>query len=116
MDILSAASHEQVVDMLHAIEDKLYETGVLVSATGDSEADATIAFREVRIQGKVVVALVVDVATGLPVRPTRSHWTPFRNYVLEKYATLQQALPTAIREGLLDCPGPLLRVNGRRLR
>lgn len=114
-DVLRAASDDRVVGVLRAIEDKLYESGVLASATGDREADVTIAFRQLSTQGKAIFALVVDVATSQPVRRTRSHWLPLQNYVLEKYASLQHGLPNAIRERLLDCPGPLLRLNGRRI-
>jgi hypothetical protein len=115
IDALRAASDEQVIDLLRAIEDKVYETGLLVSATGNPEADVTIAFRQVIISGKTIVALVVQVTTDQPFESAGSRWDPLRHFVVEKYASLQCALPTRIRECLLDCPGPLVFVNGTRV-
>lgn len=114
-DVLRTASDERVTDLLRAIEDKLYETGLLTSTTRNPEADVTIAFREVIVRGKAVVALVVDIATDQPFDARGLHWDPLRHYVLQKYAALQCALPEALRECLLNCPGPLLIVNGTRI-
>lgn len=115
IDALRAASDEQVIDLLRAIEDKVYETGLLVSATGNPEADVTIAFRQVIISEKTIVALVVQVTTDQPFESAGSQWAPLRHFVVEKYASLQYALPEPIRERLLDCPGPLVFVNGARI-
>lgn len=114
-DVLHAASDEQVIDLLRAIENKLYETGLLASVTGNPEADVTIAFRQMAISGKAVVALVAEVATDQPFNATSSHWDPLRHFVVEKYASLQGVLPEPPRERLLDCPGPLVLVNGTRI-
>ncbi|MCE5233905.1 MAG: hypothetical protein ABFC67_15220 [Mizugakiibacter sp.] len=115
IDVLRAASDEQVIDLLRAIEDKLYETGTLVSVTGNPEADVTIEFRQVIVGGKPVVALAVQVTTDQPFESTSAHWDPLRHFVIEKYASLQCALPEPVRERLLDCPGPLVLVNGTRI-
>lgn len=115
IDVMRAASDEQVVDLLLAIEDKLYETGLLVSVAGNPEADVTIAFRQVIVSGKTVVALVAEVATDQPYNSASSHWDPLRHFIVEKYASLQRALPGPVRERLLDCPGPLVLVNGTRI-
>lgn len=114
-DVLRFVSGEQVTELLRAIEDKLYETGLLTSVTGNPEADVTVAFRQVVVGGETVVALVAKVATEQPYDSTSSHWDPLRHFVAEKYASLQRALPEVVRERLLDCPGPLVFVNGSRL-
>ncbi|HET6804986.1 MAG TPA: hypothetical protein VFH59_06015 [Frateuria sp.] len=111
-DLTKAAASEAVTDVLRAIEDKLYESGLLVSATDDPEAEVTIAFRNVAVGGETVVALVIWVATGKPLDPAGPDWEPLRHYVLGKFASLQGALPGGLRERLLDCPGPLVFVNG----
>jgi hypothetical protein len=97
------------------IEDKLYETGLLVAVTGNPGADVTIAFVQMIMGKKEVVALVAEVSTDQPFDTSSSHWDPLRHYVVEKYVSLQKALPEPLRERLLDCPGPLVVVNGSRI-
>ena len=112
MDILKAAASEPVMDLLRAIEDKLYETGVLVSATGDAEADVTLAFRQVTSDAGTIVAMTIQVATRQPLDPVGRNWEPLRHHVLAGFASLQDRLPEDLRERLLDCPGALVFVNG----
>jgi len=112
MNSKDAAVDASVQDALRCIEDKLYETGMLVTATGDSECDVTIAFDDVHIRKEKVFALVVRVATRRPARTSRPSWQAVRQYVLEKYSMLQAGLPEDVREPLLDCVGPIVFVNG----
>jgi hypothetical protein len=51
MDAKAAAANGSVRGALLRIEDKLYESGVLVTAMGDSEAEVTLAFEEVAVGG-----------------------------------------------------------------
>ena len=112
MDAKAAAADESVRDALLRIEDKLYESGVLVTATGDSEAEVTLAFEEVAVGKRKVFAMVVRVVTGRTARTPRSRWQTLWEYVLERYAMLQADFPEDVREALLDCAGPLVFVNG----
>jgi hypothetical protein len=112
MDAKAAAANGSVREALLRIEDKLYESGVLVTATGDSEAEVTLAFEEVAVGKRKVFAMVVRVVTGRTARTSRSRWQMLREYVLERYAMLQADFPEDVREALLDCPGPLVFVNG----
>jgi len=105
-----------VREALLRIEDKLYESGVLVTATDDSEAEVTLAFEEVALGRSKVFAMVVRVATGRTARTSRSRWQTLRGYVLERYVMLQADFPEDVREALLDCSGPLVFVNGAMTR
>lgn len=116
MDAKAAAANESVRDALLRIEDKLYESGVLVTATDDSEAEVTLAFEEVALGKSKVFAMVVRVATGRTARTSRSRWQTLRGYVLERYGMLQADFPEDVREALLDCSGPLVFVNGAMTR
>ncbi|OOG56185.1 hypothetical protein [Rhodanobacter sp. C03] len=112
MNSKEAAANASVREALRCIEDKLYETGMLVTATGDSECEVTIAFDDVDIGDAKVFALMVRVATRSRARTSRSCFQTVRQYVLERYSMLQVGLPEDVREPLLDCVGPIVFVNG----
>lgn len=112
MDVKAAVANGSVCEALLRIEDRLYESGVLVTATGDSEAEVTLAFEEVTLGKSKVFAMAVRVVTGRTARTPRSRWQTLREYVLERYAMLQADFPEEVREALLDCRGPLVFVNG----
>jgi hypothetical protein len=116
MNPKEAAADESVREALLRIEDKLYESGVLVTATGDSEADVTLAFEGVAVDKAEVFALVVRVVTDRAARTSRQRWQAFREHVVERYAMLQADFPEDVREALLDCRGPLVFVNGTMTR
>jgi hypothetical protein len=116
MDVTAAAADESVRDALLGIEDKLYESGALVTATGDSEAEVTLAFEEVPVGKDKVFAMVVRVIARPTSRTSRSRWQTLREYVLERYAMLQADFPEDVREALLDCAGPFVFVNGSMTR
>lgn len=116
MDARAAAANGSVREALSSIEDKLYESGALVTATGDSEAEVTLAFEEVAIGKDKMFAMVVRVVARRTSRTPRSPWQTLREYVLERYAMLQADFPEDVREALLDCAGPLVFVNGAMTR
>jgi hypothetical protein len=60
--------------------------------------------------------MVVRIVTGRTVLTSRSGWQKLREYVLERYVVLQADFPEDVREALLDCPGPLVCVNGAMTR
>jgi hypothetical protein len=114
MEFKEAAADDSVVDVLRSIEDKLYETGMLVSATDDPDSDVTIAFREIVVGGKQTPALVISVSASVPSDLGGCDWDAVRHYVIEKYSTLQDELPEDVREPLLDSLGPVVFLNGQR--
>lgn len=116
MDARTAATNEQVREALLRVEEKLYESGVLVTATGDSESEVTITFEDVAVGDVEVFAMAVRVMANTRARIPRSRWHVLRDYVLERYAMLQVDFPSDVREALLDCPGPLVLVNGAVMR
>lgn len=108
-----AAQHEDVVDLLHQIEDKILERGLLVSATRDSESDITLSFDAIPVRGSIVPCLIIDITTGRDVNEASATYRRLRDYVLEKYGELSASLPRSVVEALDDSLGPVLRVNHR---
>lgn len=112
MQFNEAAISESVVNVFHRIEDKLYESGMLVTATGDPESEVTIAFKEVVVGAKEIHALVIFVDANVPSTLRHLDWKAIRHYVIEKYSTLQDELPEDVRQPLLDSLGPVVFLNG----
>lgn len=112
MDFREAVADESVVDILRSIEDKLYETGMLVTATNDPASEVTIAFKEIVVGGEEIHALVISVDANVPSTSEHLDWEAIRHYVIEKYSALQDELPECVREALLDSLGPVVFLNG----
>jgi hypothetical protein len=112
MNFEVAAIDGSVVDVLRSIEDKLYETGMLISATNDPASEVTIAFQEIVVGEEEIHALVISVAANVPSTSCHLDWEAIRHYVIEKYSTLQDELPEGVREALLDSLGPVVFLNG----
>lgn len=112
MDFKEAAANEAVVDVLRCIEDKLYETGMLVTVTDDPESQVTIAFKVIVVRGEESPALVISVNANVSTSSCRLDWEGVRGYVINKFSTLQDELTEDVRELLLDCRGPVVFLNG----
>lgn len=108
-----AAQHEDVVDLLQQIEDKILERGLLVSATRDSESDITLSFDAIPVRGLIVPCLIIDITTGRDVNEASASYRRLRDYVLEKYGELSASLPRGVADVLDGSSGPILRVNHR---
>jgi hypothetical protein len=65
MNFSEAAANESVLDILRCIEDKLFETGALVSATGDPESDVSLRFETMRVGGETLPVLVIAVTSAV---------------------------------------------------
>ena len=111
MDPSDAATDGSVREALLRIEGKLYESGVLVTTTGDSECAVTLAFEDAVVGTAKVFALVVHVTTVVSAHISRSRWRALQAYVVERYAMLQVEFPKDVREVLLECAGPFVCVN-----
>lgn len=112
MNFEKAAINESVVDVLRSIEDKLCETGMLVTTTSDPASEVTIAFKEIVVGGEEIHALVISVDANVPSTSEHLEWEAIRHYVIGKYSTLQDELPEDVREPLLDSLGPVVFLNG----
>lgn len=116
MDAKQAATHASVQEGLLRIEDTLYASGAVVTATGDNEAGVTLAFENVLVGKDNLFALVVRIASERAASTSRSRWQRLSDEVLRRYAMLQAELPGDVREALLDCAGPVVLLNGARVR
>lgn len=112
MHIKDAATQDIVMDVLESIENKLYETGLLASATGDPESDVSLRFTSTLLRDEKTQALEIAVTSVAPGVRHRLCSAELRNYVLTKYADLQADLPGDVREALLDGIGPVVTLNG----
>lgn len=65
MNFSEAAANESVLDVLRCIEDKLFETGALVSAVGDPESDVSLRFETMRVDGEALPVLVIAVTSAV---------------------------------------------------
>lgn len=111
MDFREAAQHEDIVDLLRRIEDKIRERGLLVSTTRDSESDITISFNSIPVRGSIAPCLIIDITTTLAVDEASASYRRLRDYVLEKYGELSTSLPQGVVDALDGSFGPILRVN-----
>lgn len=112
MNFSEAAADESALDVLQCIEDKLFETGALVSATGDPESDVGLRFERMLIGGEELPVLLIAITSEVPGVEKRLSCDELRNYVLATYADMQGGLPSGVREALLDCRGPIVTING----
>lgn len=112
MNFSEAAASELVADVLRCIEDKLYETGALVTATGDSESDVSLRFETLVVNDAELPVLTIAINSSVPGVEQRLSCNELRNYVLALYANLQDELPSDVRELLVDSSGPVVTING----
>jgi hypothetical protein len=113
MDFQEAARDGSVIDLLRRIEDKLHERGFLVTATGDTESDVTIAFKSIVDQGENVPALVIAITSNAPTASDDVDWESISDYVSEKYLDLRNELFEAVQRALEESCGQYVAFNGR---
>ncbi len=114
MNFSEAAADESALDVLRCIEDKLFETGALVAATGDPESEVSLRFETMRVGDEELPVLVIAVTSAVRGVGKRLSCDELRNDVLARYADLMSELPDDVREVLLDCRGPVVTLNGVR--
>jgi len=113
MDFSSAASDPSVLDLLRGIEDKLYERGVIVTVTGDSESDVTIAFKVLTVRSEQVPALVVAVTTVEAGGLGEIDWEGLSDYVNDEYLQLRWLLRREVSNALEGSCGQYVTLNGK---
>jgi len=112
MDFNEAAADASLQDVLCCIEDKLYETGALVTATGDPESDVSVLFETMVVDGNERPVLVIAITFAARGVERRLSCDELKNYVLAMYAGLQDKLAVDVREVLIDSVGPVVTING----
>jgi len=105
----------EVDDILRGIEDKLYETGLLVTATGDPESDVTLRFAEHVIDGEEVQALEISICSESPDIHTRFSSDELSSYVLGKLSDFQADISNDSGESPLLMVTPVVLLNGKVL-
>jgi len=112
MDFNEAAADASLQDVLCCIEDKLYETGALVTATGDPESDVSVFFETMVVDGNERPVFVIAITSAAHGVERRLSCDELKNYVLAMYAGLQDKLAVDVREVLIDSVGPVVTING----
>ncbi|HEU4670075.1 MAG TPA: hypothetical protein VFR91_05185 [Dyella sp.] len=112
---LEQAADGALCEMLRAIEDKLGETGALVTATGDPESEVTLRLARLRLHGRRRPALLIDVRSRAPGVRQGFDGAEIHAFVTAKIAQGLEDLTAGVRATLLEAVGPVLRLNGRRV-
>lgn len=113
MEFSSAIGDASVLDVLRSIEDKLYERGVLVTVTGDSESDVTISFKVIAARSEQVPALVVAVTAVETQRLDEADWEGLSDYVNDEYLRLRAQLRGEVLDALDESCGQYVTLNGK---
>lgn len=115
MNFAEVAASEDVIDGLRGIEDKIFETGQLVSTMGGTESDLILAFLVSDIGNGEVPYLVMEVTTAATFDEESDAWVDLNDYVYAKYVDLSADLPQNIASALKEAAGQLTRVNGKAI-
>lgn len=113
MEFSSAIGDASVLDVLRSIEDKLYERGVLVTVTGDSESDVTISFKVIAVRSEQVPALVVAVTAVETQRLDEADWEVLSDYVNDEYLRLRAQLRGEVLDALEESCSQYVTLNGK---
>lgn len=112
MKFKDAAKNDDVVEALQSIEDKLYERGFLVSATGDSECNVTIQFKTLSFNDEEGQYLVIAIDSEEPSKEDFDKFREILYYVVSQFSGLSVSLPKAVLKALEDRTGELVTLNG----
>lgn len=111
MNFSEAAADASVIDALRSIEDKLYEHGDLVTATGDSECQVTIAFMAMTFRGEEVHALVIALTAHVEACGT-ADWEGLSDCVGGELEQARSSLRPDVLVALDDSCGQFVMLNG----
>lgn len=111
MNFSEAAADASVIDALRCIEDKLYERGDLITATGDSECQVTIAFMTITFRGEEVAALVIAL-TGHVEAGGSADWEALSDGVGGELLQARSSLRPDVLAALDDSCGQFVTLNG----
>lgn len=113
MNFSEASHHAAVLEVLRSIEDKIYERGVLVTVTGDSESDVTISFKVVTTRGEEVPALMIAVTAVASRNLERADWESLSDYINDEYLQVRPLLGKEVLAGLDESCGQYVTLNGQ---
>ena len=115
---LDAGSHEKVLEGLYAIEDKLMETGMLTTLTGDNEADVSIRYEVITPpddteDGPYLVVRIT--AEGEASAISEQYLEQTRDYISDKLVELLNTVDESISNELYSQWGEIILVNDQRV-
>ena len=112
MKFKDAAKNDDVVEALESIENKLYERGFLVSATGDNQCNVYIQFKTFSFNDKEGQYLVIAIDSEEPSKEDYDKFREILNYVVDKFSDFEDSLPKAVLKALEERNGELVTLNG----
>jgi len=115
---IDAGSHDSVLQGLYAIEDKLMETGMLTTLTGDNEADVSIRYEvtappDDSTEGCYLVVRIT--AEGDATKIDGDLAEQMRDYISEKLDDLLTSLDEKVSNELYSSWGELILVNDHKV-
>jgi ribosomal protein L40E len=100
---------------IQSIEDKLYERGILVSATGDQEADVSISFGEWGEVGQRGFYWIIAITSNVSDKSGDGKWEELFEYVNEKLSDFEDEWPESVTSLVEDSFGTVVLLNGNRV-
>jgi len=112
-DLTAAANPlSEVREDIQAIEDKLYERGMLVSATGDHDAQVSISFEEWGEDGDRGLYWVISITSENSNDGDEDEGERISDYVSEKIDEISENWPSSSKALIEDSSGAVVLLNG----
>lgn len=102
----------EVREDIQAIEDKLYERGMLVSATGDHDAQVSISFEEWGEDGDRGLYWVISITSENSNDGDEDEGERISDYVSEKIDEISENWPSSSKALIEDSSGAVVLLNG----
>lgn len=100
---------------IQSIEDKLYERGFLVSATGDQEADVSISFGEWGEGGERGFYWIIAITSDVSDEGDDEKWEELSDYVNDKLSDFADEWPGSVTSFMEDSFGTIILLNGNQV-
>jgi hypothetical protein len=97
------------------IEDKLYETGLLFSATGDPESIVSVNFGEWDCDGEKGPHWIISISSEDPRALSDDEFENISDFVNEKISDASENWPVHVSEQTSDCWGQIVSLNGKQV-
>ena len=110
-----AGVFESVRDDIDAIEDKLYERGLLVASTGDTDAEVRITFDEWGSGGERGLYCIIAITAESSDEIDDAHFEEISDYVGSKIAEVSEFWGSNVREVLSESLGEVVLLNGAQI-
>lgn len=106
---------EAVRDEIDSIEDKLYERGMLVAATGDPDPEVRITFEEWGAGGERGCYWVISITAEEPDEIDEDEFEDISDYVGLKIDEMSQHWSDEVSDAFSDCFGYVVLLNGSQV-